>query len=62
VDAQQVWDAWYYSNAIQQVVAELRTMANNVTIELWGHPRSFLNLFGLVVSVWFGNGLFNDIP
>ena len=30
------WAAWYYHDDSQQVFAELRTMANNVTAELWG--------------------------
>lgn len=30
------WAAWYDHDDVQQVVNELRTLANNVTMELWG--------------------------
>ena len=30
------WAAWHEAEAVQTVLAELRTLANNVTTELWG--------------------------
>jgi len=30
------WAAWYEHDDVQQVLTELRTLANNVTLDLWG--------------------------
>ena len=30
------WAVWYDHDDVQRVVNELRTLANNVTMELWG--------------------------
>lgn len=30
------WAAWYGRDDVQQVITELRTLTNNVTLELWG--------------------------
>lgn len=30
------WTAWYNHDDIQQVVADLRAVANDVTMEIWG--------------------------
>ena len=30
------WAAWYGHDDVQQVFTEVRTVANNVTLELWG--------------------------
>jgi len=35
------WAAWYSTDTVQTVLAELRTLANNVTTELWG-PSSIV--------------------
>lgn len=30
------WATWYHRDNVQQVIAELRTIANNIAIDLWG--------------------------
>ena len=30
------WAAWHNADAVQNVLTEVRTLANNVTAELWG--------------------------
>ena len=30
------WTAWYAHDAVQQVIAELRTLTGNVSMQLWG--------------------------
>lgn len=30
------WASWFDDNGVQQVIAEMRTMTNNATTELWG--------------------------